>query len=144
MAAWANSLDTNDVFFSLPLDLDLTIQKTFPEAYKATIAAGGGPKMAVDKAAEAVLGTAGPGLTLYVGAFKNYSDLLPAYRCHFLTRSKSATHLAALTHIRTKVLRDSLRSCAKSCHTLPPTFVEIRLGSAAATRPSGSMDADRR
>ncbi len=58
--------------------------------------------MAVDKAAEVVLGTAGPGLTLYTGPFQGYPDLLPAYRYHFLTNSKPATHLAALTHIMAK------------------------------------------
>jgi len=85
------------------------------DAYAATIPKGGGPKMAVDKAAEAVLGTAGPGLTLYGGAFKAYPDLLPAYRYHFLTHSKPATHLAALTHIKTKALRDDM----------PPILAEL-------------------
>ena len=49
------------VFFSEPLDLDLAMLAAFPAAYAATIPTGGGPKMAADKAAEAVLGTSGPG-----------------------------------------------------------------------------------
>ena len=56
------------------------------------------------KAAEAVLGTSGPGLTLYSGPYKDYPSLFPAYRYHFLTQSKPASHLAALTHIETSDL----------------------------------------
>lgn len=108
LKGWVDCLKPHGVYFSAPLDLDLAMLKAFPDAYEAIIPAGGGPKMAVDKAAEAVLGTAGPGLTLYTGAFKDYPDLLPAYRYHFLTRSKPATHLAALTHIKTKALREDM------------------------------------
>ena len=60
--------------------------------------------MAKDKAAEAVLGTAGPGLTAWTRAYDSYADLFPAYRYHFLTQSKPATHLAALVHIKRKDL----------------------------------------
>lgn len=114
-SGWIDSLKPHGVFFSAPLDLDLAMLKAFPHAYKAIVPKGGGPKMAVDKAAEAVLGTTGPGLTLYTGAFKDYPDLLPAYRYHFLTHSKPATHLAALAHIKTKELRDGM----------PPLLAEI-------------------
>jgi putative ATP-dependent endonuclease of OLD family len=108
LKGWVDCLKPHGVYFSAPLDLDLSMLKAFPDAFEATIPAGGGPKMAADKAAESVLGTAGPGLALYTGAFKDYPDLLPAYRYHFLTRSKPATHLAALTHIKTKALRDGM------------------------------------
>jgi putative ATP-dependent endonuclease of OLD family len=80
----------------------------FPDAYKAIVLKGGGPKMTVEKAAEAVFGAAGPGLTLYTGAIKAYPELLPAYRYHFLTNSKPATHLAALMHLTRKELRDGM------------------------------------
>lgn len=73
---WIDSLKPHGIFFSAPLDLDLAMLNAFPEAYAATIPKGGGPKMAVDKAAEAVLGTAGPGLALYAGAFKAYAEAL--------------------------------------------------------------------
>jgi putative ATP-dependent endonuclease of OLD family len=122
LVAWVNSLKQHGVYFSVPLDLDLAMLGAFPDAYKAIIPKGGGPKMAVDKAAEVVLGTAGPGNTLYTGPFKDYPALLPAYRYHFLTNSKPATHLAALTHIKKKdlaekmptVLAEVLRHVAKS------------------------------
>jgi putative ATP-dependent endonuclease of OLD family len=108
LKGWVDCLKPHGVYFSAPLDLDLAMLKAFPDAYEAIIPAGGGPNMEVDKAAEAALGTAGPGLTLYTGAFKDYPELLPAYRYHFLTRSKPATHLTALTHIKIKQLRDDM------------------------------------
>lgn len=122
LKAWVDSLKPHDVYFSSPLDLDLAMLEAFSDAYEAIIPKGGGPKMATDKAAEVVLGTAGPGLALYTGPFKDYPALLPAYRYHFLTNSKPATHLAALTHIKKKdlgekmpaVLAEVLRHIAKS------------------------------
>lgn len=104
LKGWIDSLKPHGVYFSSPLDLDLAMLEAFPEAYKAITPKGGGPKMTVEKAAEAVLGTAGPGTTLYTGPFKDYPNLLPAYRYHFLTNSKPATHLAALTHVKKKDL----------------------------------------
>ncbi|MBN9423948.1 MAG: ATP-dependent endonuclease [Candidatus Accumulibacter sp. 66-26] len=108
LKGWIDCLKPHGVFFSAPLDLDLAMLEAFPDAYKGIIPKGGGPKMPEDKAAEVVLGTAGPGLTLYTGPFKDYSALLPAYRYHFLTNSKPATHLAALTHIQKKDLKEGM------------------------------------
>ena len=101
LRGWIDGLREYGVFFSEPLDFDLAMLSAFPAAYAATIPGGGGPKMAADKAAKAVLGTSGPGLTLYSGPYKDYPPLFPAYRYHFLTQSKPASHLAALTHIET-------------------------------------------
>ena len=50
-------------------------------------------------------GTSGPGLKIYGGEFEGFTELMPAYRYHFLTQSKPATHLAALTHIADKDLK---------------------------------------
>ncbi len=108
LKSWVDSLRPHGVFFSAPLDLDLAMLKAFPDAYNALIPEGGGPRMAVDKAAEAVLGTAGLGLKLYSGAFKDYANLMPAYRYHFLTNSKPATHLAALTSLKDKDIRNGM------------------------------------
>jgi putative ATP-dependent endonuclease of OLD family len=99
LKGWVEYLETKNVYFSVPLDLDLAMLKAFPGAYEATIPVNGGPKMTVEKASEIVLGTAGPGLKMYEGARKDYPALFPAYRYHFMTNSKPATHLAALTHI---------------------------------------------
>ncbi len=87
----------------------------FPDAYKAIIPKGGGPKMAADRAAEVVLGKAGSGLALYTGPFEDFPALLPAYRYRFLTNSKPATHLAALTHIKKKDLAEDM----------PPVLAEV-------------------
>ncbi|MCQ8239411.1 ATP-dependent nuclease [Rhizosaccharibacter radicis] len=122
LRGWIDFLKKHGVFFSEPLDLDLAMLEAFPEAYEAVIPAGGGPRMAADDAAKAVLGTKGPGLTLYTGPYKDYPPLFPAYRYHFLTQSKPATHLAALTHIKRaslkadmpKVLAEVLVHIAKS------------------------------
>lgn len=111
LLAWINgNLKPHGVYFSAPLDLDLAMLEAFPDAYKAIIPKGRGPKMAADKAAEVVLGTAGPGTTIYTGPFKDYPALLPAYRYHFLTNSKPATHLAALTHITKSDLAEKMPS----------------------------------
>jgi len=115
LETWIHSLKPHGVYFSAPLDLDLAMLKAFPDAYKALIPKGGGPKMAADKAAEVVLGRAGSGLTLYTGPFKDYPELLPAYRYHFLTKSKPATHLAALRYIKLKALREDM----------PPILAEV-------------------
>ncbi|MCE1204924.1 MAG: AAA family ATPase [Holophagaceae bacterium] len=105
---WIDSLKPYGVYFSAPLDLDLAMLEAFPSAYEALIPERGGPRMAVDKASEVVLGTAGPGLALYTGPFKDYSKLFPGYRYHFYTNSKPATHLAALTHIKRKDLKKEM------------------------------------
>lgn len=122
LMGWVNSLKPHGVYFSAPLDLDLAMLEAFPDAFQAIIPKGGGPRMAVDKAAEVVLGAAGPGLKAYTGPFETCPELLPAYRYHFLTNSKPATHLTALTHIKKKdlkagmpaVLKEVLNHIAKS------------------------------
>jgi putative ATP-dependent endonuclease of OLD family len=98
MKAWVDRLSDFGVFFSTPLDVDLMMLRAFPAAYAALEPPGGGPRTSPAKAAEAVLGTAGPGLTVHP-ASSAYPPLLPAYCYHFLTRSKPATHLEALAHI---------------------------------------------
>jgi len=109
LLAWINeNLKPHGVFFSAPLDLDLAMLAAFPKAYEKIVPKGGGPRMTADKAAEVVLGTAGPGLTMYTGPFKDYPRLLPAYRYHFLTHSKPATHLAALAHVKPKDLEEKM------------------------------------
>lgn len=108
LKGWIDCLKPHGVYFSAPLDLDLIMLEAFPDAYEGIIPKGGGPKMTTDKAAEVVLGTAGPGLTLYTGLFKDYPALLPAYRYHFLTHSKPATHLSALANVKKKDLAEKL------------------------------------
>jgi len=115
LKAWVNRLKLHGVFFCTPLDLDLAMLGAFPAAYEATIQKGGGPKTTVETGAEAVFGTGGPGLRAYDGALNGYPPLLPAYRYHFLTRSKPATHLAALAHVEPKTL----------CEDMPTDLSEV-------------------
>lgn len=99
LEGWLSYLEnSSSVFFSYPLDLDLAMLAAFPTAYAATIE-GTGPRMSNESAAEVVLGTAGPGLGSYTGNAQPFRDHMAAYRYHFLTHSKPATHLRALTHI---------------------------------------------
>lgn len=97
--SWINRLKEFQVYFSEPLDLDMAMLKAYPDAYKATIPAGGGPAMTPDDAANVVLGAGGKGLADYAGDLAAYKDLMPAYRYHFLTRSKPATHMQALAQL---------------------------------------------
>ena len=100
---------------SEPLDLDMTMLAAFPKAYEATIPAGGGPAMTSEDAAKVVLGTAGKGLDDYKKDLAKYKDHMPAYRYHFLTRSKPATHLQALAQLDDKEL---LNGMPQSCRDL--------------------------
>jgi len=103
---WVRTLEREAaVFFSWPLDLDLAMLEAFPAAYVATIEEGTGPKMTNKAAAEVVLGTAGPGLESYADIAPTYQNHMAAYRYHFLTHSKPATHLRALTHIDLPALK---------------------------------------
>jgi len=105
LQGWLDYLESSSsVFFSAPLDLDLAMLAAFPAAYAATIE-GTGPRMTNEAAAEVVLGTAGSGLASYAGSFQPYREHLAAYRYHFLTHSKPATHLRALAHLDLPALK---------------------------------------
>jgi putative ATP-dependent endonuclease of OLD family len=106
---WVKYLEENHaVFFSAPLDLDMAMLAAFPNAYKATIPAGGGPSLTPDEAVRIVLGAGGKGFDDYKGEFADYKDHMPAYRYHFLTRSKPATHLAALAQLDANALSEGI------------------------------------
>jgi putative ATP-dependent endonuclease of OLD family len=109
LLSWVKYLAAHNVFFSAPLDLDLSMLQAFPEAYRATIPKGGGPRAATtNPAADTVLGTAGEGSAAYVEAYEDYPVLFSAYRYHFLTKSKPATHLEALSHVSGKDLKKKM------------------------------------
>lgn len=105
LPGWVSYLErSSSVFFSWPLDLDMAMLAAFPAAYAATIE-GTGPRMTNEAAAEVVLGTAGPGLDAYKEGTQPYRAHMAAYRYHFLTHSKPATHLRALAHIDAAALK---------------------------------------
>ena len=97
---WVTDMRKFGVFFSSPLDFDLMMLEAFPDAYGALVPRRGGPKKSVDSAADTILGQNAPGLTLYQNLFTSYVDHLPSYQYHFLTRSKPATHMAAISHLK--------------------------------------------
>ena len=106
LKAWAACLNKYGVYFSTPLDVDLAMLSAFPDAYKQIIPAGGGPKTSVEKAAEAVLSDGG--LAQYQGELESFREHLPAYRYHFLTHSKPATHLRALVGVDDTTLKSGM------------------------------------
>lgn len=107
---WLNHLERYNVFFTWPLDLDLAMLQAFPDAYKATID-GTGPRMKNEAAAAVVLGADGKGLDIYTDDAEPFANHMAAYRYHFLTRSKPATHLRALTHVSPFKLSKDMPDC---------------------------------
>ncbi|MFM0478485.1 ATP-dependent nuclease [Paraburkholderia strydomiana] len=103
VSGWANFLRNYGVFFAEPLDLDLAMLASFPAAYAATIPADGGPDLTVEEAAISALSK--DGLKAYDGELEAYKAFLPAYRYHFLSHSKPATHLRALAELEYKDLK---------------------------------------
>jgi putative ATP-dependent endonuclease of the OLD family len=53
IAAWLLHLETFDIFFSSPLDLDFMMLQTFPEEYHATANDGAGPQIPAEPQAYA-------------------------------------------------------------------------------------------
>ncbi len=112
LEGWVDSLEKHAVFFSSPLDVDLAMIAAFPDAYAKIVPQGGGPKMTIEKAAEAILGEGG--LSYYDGLRKPLRDLLPGYRYHFLTHSKPATHLRVLVGIDDATLKAKMPSTLRA------------------------------
>jgi ABC-type cobalamin/Fe3+-siderophores transport system ATPase subunit len=96
-----DGLAEHGVFFSTPLDLDMVMLRTFPDAYRALEAGATGPGSG--DAAETVLGTGGlAAQRAYWTAgpqLETRREELRWYRYLFSNRSKPATHLRALTAI---------------------------------------------
>lgn len=99
LKGWIEDLQNYGVFFSEPLDLDMAMLAAYPKAYEAIIPKGGGPQMKPEDAAKVVLGEGGAGLAAYKDKYPGFDKHMPAYRYHFLTHSKPATHLRAFAHL---------------------------------------------
>jgi putative ATP-dependent endonuclease of OLD family len=109
LKTWIEFLEGHNVFYSAPLDLDMEMLATFPDAYKAIIPEGGGPSLTPDEAVEVVLDKSGNGIGDYKAAeFSGYKARMPAYRYHFLTRSKPATRIEALTHLDDQTIKKDM------------------------------------
>lgn len=85
-------LQKYNVFFSAPLDLDMTLLLAFPDEYEALAAALPGPQQT--DAFDAVLGAGGDR-----DQYEGWDDEMRWYRYLFLGRSKPSTHLRALSGV---------------------------------------------
>ena len=103
---WLNMLEGKGVFFSAPLDLDLTMLEQFEVAYQAS-ADGSSPRSTAEQAVSAVLSTGIGAESLYLNRLPSSHALLHWYRYLFLTHSKPATHLKALANIAPQQLQDN-------------------------------------
>ncbi|WP_018045719.1 TOPRIM nucleotidyl transferase/hydrolase domain-containing protein [Methylobacterium sp. 88A] len=98
--SWTTAFESQGIFISSLLDLDMLMLKAFPKAYKTLPPGATGPRMPNDaarqlKAAERVLGEDGLGGGAYDGTPE--MSLFPWYAYLFLgDRGKPAVHLAAL------------------------------------------------
>ena len=111
---WVKHLEEFNVFFSLPLDLDLLMLRQFPEAYKK-VGAGSGPRIPPEDSPEwepyirgaigAAVGNNDEGLTLYMSSSSKGKELFPWYRYLFLSRGKPATHIQGLAEVPKEELK---------------------------------------
>lgn len=104
--------ETQDVFFSTPLDLDMMMLEAFPSEYQVLEPGALGPQNANDpvrqgEAAATVLKKDGYGLTAY--ADYPMMPLFPWYSYLFQgNRGKPAVHLAALSRIENAALKKGI------------------------------------
>ncbi len=101
LEAWVGKMREFGVFFSDPLDLDYSMLKAFPEAYKVILPGLQGPSDRGEPRA-AVLGADGRE-DLYGS---EDDDDMRWYRYLFLGRSKPSTHLRVLSGLERARLRD--------------------------------------
>lgn len=95
---WLDHLEQWNVFFSSPLDLDMTLLTAFEKAYTTNLEKGAiGPKD-ID-ARDAVLGAEKVRPDVRVWNSARADELLRWYRYLFLTHSKPSTHLRAMTQL---------------------------------------------
>jgi putative ATP-dependent endonuclease of OLD family len=98
---WTQHLRTWNVFFSQPLDLDMSLLTKYFNYYSVLEEGATGPNLKSDPA-PAVLGEAHPKVKFW--AKEDPMRYLHWYRYLFTTRSKPASHLRALTAVPTDKL----------------------------------------
>ncbi len=109
---WLTFFETLDVFFSVPIDLDMMMLEAFPSEYKVLELGALGPQNANDpvrqaEAAATVLKKDGYGLSAY--AEYPMMPLFPWYSYLFQgNRGKPAVHLAALSRIENADLKKGI------------------------------------
>ena len=111
---WLSHLETFSVYFSQPLDFDLSMLHQIPTAYKS-IDGQSGPVFPtadttewehyVRRALGAIVSDDESILDLYMTSPIEWKELYPWYRYLFLSRSKPVTHLRALSDVDPTELR---------------------------------------
>jgi putative ATP-dependent endonuclease of OLD family len=110
--SWLNFFETQDVFFSTPLDLDMLMLEAFPKEYTTLKSGASGPQNPSDpdrqvKAAGVVLKSDGYGLDAY--AEYAILPLFPWYSYLFMgNRGKPAIHLSALSELEDSALNKGI------------------------------------
>jgi putative ATP-dependent endonuclease of the OLD family len=103
---WLRALRKEAIFFSSPLDIDFAMLSAFPEAYQHPNPGGRGPRGDADaiRNKKAVTLKTGGDPELYGDVFDDEFEWYPYL---FLSRSKPATHIAALARIKDDDLAES-------------------------------------
>ena len=124
---WVEHLEKFNVYFSGPLDFDMSMLRRLPEAYQ-NIEGQNGPAIPDEdspdrdtyyrRAIEASVGNKEAIIDLYMNKCE-LRELYPWYRYLFLNRSKPSTHLMALAGIENSLLKKkapkSLKRLLKLC-----------------------------
>lgn len=105
MDTWIKKLESADVYFSFPLDIDFSMLKNFQKEYQSTMI--NGPRIPADEHSseydEKLQGSIQATLKNKDAVAKTYSDkekkLMIWYNSLFLGRGKPSTHIAALKDV---------------------------------------------
>lgn len=115
---WVNFFETQDVFFSAPLDLDMLMLEAFPKEYQKLPDGARGPQNADDadrrlEAAKTCLKDGGYGPDAYA-EYPTMFPLFPWYSYLFLgNRGKPAIHLSALGELTDDQLKAGMPAVLK-------------------------------
>ena len=124
MYKWIKRLNTYDVYFSDPLDLDFLMLKNYTDFYKNTIPIGGGPQIPdkttdLDKFDNKVAKGVQATLKSEHATGHTYNpedrELMIWYNYHFLGRGKPTTHILALARMTEDEIKQSF----------PPLFTTL-------------------
>lgn len=99
ISAWLEHLETFKVFYSSPLDLDMSLLRTFFGSYSMHLAPGERGPSASGDPREAVLGETGVRPEVPYWDNEELTTYLRWYRYLFLTKSKPSRHLMVLSHV---------------------------------------------
>jgi len=108
-------LEKRNVFFSSPLDLDFSMLKAFPEAYKVS------KETPDEKTIKSVLGKSYFNSSQYSDEEK---ELFDTYHSHFKVGSKPAAHIDGLSNINDEDLKSNMPQAYKDLATKVKEMLE--------------------